>query len=139
MLCINYQHFISLALDSRISAFATATDSISVNLSFQQRPISQTLCGALQKEPNCKCLVLTVLIYGCLAAVTWCRCANVTKVHRVSLYVFVCTFRSQSRGTFRITRFISQYLRVEFSRRKTWNSIFCNIAKKKKISRDKAS
>ncbi|XP_020294940.1 uncharacterized protein LOC109860339 isoform X2 [Pseudomyrmex gracilis] len=46
----------------------------------EQRPISQTLCGALQKEPNCKCLVLTVLIYGCLAAVTWCRCANVTKI-----------------------------------------------------------
>ncbi|XP_046599691.1 transmembrane protein 151B-like isoform X1 [Neodiprion lecontei] len=46
----------------------------------QQRPIPQTLCGALQKEANCKCLVLSVLIYGCLAAVTWCRCANVTKV-----------------------------------------------------------
>ncbi|XP_015436296.1 PREDICTED: uncharacterized protein LOC107191712 [Dufourea novaeangliae] len=46
----------------------------------EQRPESQTLCGALQKEPNCKCLVLSVLIYGCLAAVTWCRCANVTKV-----------------------------------------------------------
>lgn len=46
----------------------------------EQRPVSQTICGALQKEPNCKCLVLSVLIYGCLAAVTWCRCANVTKV-----------------------------------------------------------
>ncbi|XP_015185224.1 PREDICTED: uncharacterized protein LOC107071063 [Polistes dominula] len=45
-----------------------------------QQPVSQTFCGALQKEPNCKCLVLSVLIYGCLAAVTWCRCANVTKV-----------------------------------------------------------
>ncbi|KAK1133352.1 hypothetical protein K0M31_011167 [Melipona bicolor] len=49
-------------------------------MSLQQRPVPQTLCGALQKEPNCKCLVLSVLIYGCLAAVTWCRCANVTKV-----------------------------------------------------------
>ncbi|RLU17160.1 hypothetical protein DMN91_011229 [Ooceraea biroi] len=46
----------------------------------EQRPVPQTLCSALQKEPNCKCLVLTVLIYGCLAAVTWCRCANVTKI-----------------------------------------------------------
>ncbi|XP_076620916.1 uncharacterized protein LOC143341711 isoform X1 [Colletes latitarsis] len=46
----------------------------------EQRPVSQTVCGVLQKEPNCKCLVLSVLIYGCLAAVTWCRCANVTKV-----------------------------------------------------------
>ncbi|XP_076683044.1 uncharacterized protein LOC143376493 isoform X2 [Andrena cerasifolii] len=46
----------------------------------EQRPESQSLCSALQKEPNCKCLVLSVLIYGCLAAVTWCRCANVTKI-----------------------------------------------------------
>ncbi|XP_043465649.1 uncharacterized protein LOC122500669 [Leptopilina heterotoma] len=46
----------------------------------EQKAVSQTLCGALQKEANCKCLVLSVLIYGCLAAVTWCRCANVTKV-----------------------------------------------------------
>ncbi|XP_023313503.1 uncharacterized protein LOC106649020 isoform X2 [Trichogramma pretiosum] len=46
----------------------------------EQKPVPQTLCGALQKEANCKCLVLSVLIYGCLAAVTWCRCANVTKI-----------------------------------------------------------
>ncbi|XP_066589240.1 transmembrane protein 151B-like [Prorops nasuta] len=46
----------------------------------EQRAVPQTFCGALQKEPNCKCLVLSVLIYGCLAAVTWCRCANVTKI-----------------------------------------------------------
>ncbi|XP_008207025.2 serine-rich adhesin for platelets [Nasonia vitripennis] len=46
----------------------------------EQKPLPQSLCGALQKEANCKCLVLSVLIYGCLAAVTWCRCANVTKI-----------------------------------------------------------
>ncbi|XP_014208374.1 transmembrane protein 151B-like [Copidosoma floridanum] len=46
----------------------------------EQKAVPQTLCGALQKEANCKCLVLSVLIYGCLAAVTWCRCANVTKI-----------------------------------------------------------
>ncbi|XP_058800218.1 mucin-19-like isoform X2 [Phymastichus coffea] len=46
----------------------------------EQKPVPQTLCGALQKEANCKCLVLSVLIYGCLAAVTWCRCANVPKI-----------------------------------------------------------
>ncbi|XP_017881645.1 uncharacterized protein LOC108625840 isoform X2 [Ceratina calcarata] len=51
-----------------------------MNRENEQRPVSQTFCGTLQKEPNCKCLVLSVLIYGCLAAVTWCRCANVTKV-----------------------------------------------------------
>ncbi|XP_039308240.1 uncharacterized protein LOC105193321 isoform X2 [Solenopsis invicta] len=51
-----------------------------MNRENEERPVPQTLCGALQKEPNCKCLVLTVLIYGCLAAVTWCRCANVTKI-----------------------------------------------------------
>ncbi|XP_053974994.1 uncharacterized protein LOC128874351 isoform X1 [Hylaeus volcanicus] len=46
----------------------------------EQRPVAQTVCGALQKEPNCKCLILSVLIYGCLAAVTWCKCANVAKI-----------------------------------------------------------
>ncbi|XP_043283853.1 uncharacterized protein [Venturia canescens] len=51
-----------------------------MNRENDERAVSQTLCGALQKEANCKCLVLSVLIYGCLAAVTWCRCANVTKV-----------------------------------------------------------
>lgn len=60
-------------------------------MSLQQRPVPQTLCGVLQKEPGCKCLVLSVLIYGCLAAVTWCRCANVTKVRH-----FLCITEIQS-------------------------------------------
>ncbi|KAL0124166.1 hypothetical protein PUN28_006177 [Cardiocondyla obscurior] len=51
-----------------------------MNRENEERPVPQTLCGVLQKEPNCKCLVLTVLIYGCLAAITWCRCTNVTKI-----------------------------------------------------------
>ncbi|XP_046382279.1 transmembrane protein 151A-like [Ischnura elegans] len=45
-----------------------------------QRPIQQTLWATLQKEANWKCLVLTLLIYGCLGAVTWCRLTEVTKV-----------------------------------------------------------
>ncbi|XP_071441621.1 transmembrane protein 151A-like [Hetaerina americana] len=46
----------------------------------EQRPIQQTLWATLQKEANWKCLVLTLLIYGCLGAVTWCRLTEVTKV-----------------------------------------------------------
>ncbi|XP_014485203.1 PREDICTED: uncharacterized protein LOC106749847 isoform X2 [Dinoponera quadriceps] len=51
-----------------------------MNRENEERPIAQTLCGALQREPNCKCLLLSLLIYICIAAVTWCRCTNVTKL-----------------------------------------------------------
>nr|CAD7461056.1 unnamed protein product [Timema tahoe] len=46
----------------------------------EQRPIQQSLCRTLQREASWKCLILTLLIYGCLGAVTWCRMAEVTKV-----------------------------------------------------------
>ncbi|XP_068085686.1 transmembrane protein 151B-like [Anabrus simplex] len=46
----------------------------------KQRPVQQTLCGTLQRDTNWKCLILTLLIYGCLGAVTWCRLTEVTKV-----------------------------------------------------------
>ncbi|XP_034237816.1 transmembrane protein 151B-like, partial [Thrips palmi] len=59
---------------------------------------------ALRREANLKCLMLTLLILGCCAAVTWCRLAEVTRVmlprHRLSssgtpceagyLYIPVC-------------------------------------------------
>ncbi|KAF4523356.1 hypothetical protein B566_EDAN005510 [Ephemera danica] len=44
-----------------------------------QRPVQQTIWGTLQRETNWKCLILTLLIYGCLGAVTWCRLTEVTK------------------------------------------------------------
>ncbi|RZF37705.1 hypothetical protein LSTR_LSTR003116 [Laodelphax striatellus] len=46
----------------------------------EQYPIEQTICGTLQKENNWKCFILTTLILGCLAAVSWCRFTHVTKV-----------------------------------------------------------
>ncbi|XP_018897105.2 transmembrane protein 151B [Bemisia tabaci] len=42
-------------------------------------PAEQTLCGALLRETNWKCFILTSLIIGCLGAVTWCRVSHVTK------------------------------------------------------------
>ncbi|KAJ4442127.1 hypothetical protein ANN_11993, partial [Periplaneta americana] len=44
------------------------------------RPVQQTVCGAVLRDSNWKCLILTLLIYGCLGAVTWCRLTEVSKV-----------------------------------------------------------
>ncbi|XP_049769034.1 transmembrane protein 151B-like [Schistocerca cancellata] len=46
----------------------------------QQRPEQQGVLCALQRDASWKCLALTLLICGCLGAVTWCRLAEVTKV-----------------------------------------------------------
>ncbi|XP_075233633.1 transmembrane protein 151B-like [Lycorma delicatula] len=46
----------------------------------EQYPVEQTVCGTLQRENNWKCFILTALIFGCLAAVSWCRFTQVTKV-----------------------------------------------------------
>ncbi|XP_049943403.1 transmembrane protein 151B-like [Schistocerca serialis cubense] len=45
-----------------------------------QRPEQQGVLCALQRDASWKCLALTLLICGCLGAVTWCRLAEVTKV-----------------------------------------------------------
>jgi hypothetical protein len=45
-----------------------------------KRPVQQTVCGAVLQDSNWKCLILSLLIYGCLGAVTWCRLTEVSKV-----------------------------------------------------------
>lgn len=61
---------------------------------FQQRPVQQTIWGTLQRETNWKCLILTLLIYGCLGAVTWCRLTEVTKtIINFQLYPITTTRR----------------------------------------------
>ncbi|KAL3873641.1 hypothetical protein ACJMK2_036736 [Sinanodonta woodiana] len=47
---------------------------------FIQQPIKQTLCMSLRRDAHWKCLVLTLLVYGCLAAICWCRLDVVTTV-----------------------------------------------------------
>ena len=57
---------------------------IHVNMSkfllFQQRPLKHCLCVSLRRDAHWKCLILTLLICGCLIAIAWCRLTVVTKV-----------------------------------------------------------
>ncbi|XP_064621175.1 uncharacterized protein LOC135484041 isoform X2 [Lineus longissimus] len=46
----------------------------------EQRPVKQSFCGSLRRDTHWKCLILTCLIYGCLAAISWCRLSRITKV-----------------------------------------------------------
>ena len=47
---------------------------------FQQRPVKQSFCRSLRRDFHWKCFILTLLIMGCLAAITWCRLSVITKV-----------------------------------------------------------
>ncbi|GFO04848.1 transmembrane protein 151b [Plakobranchus ocellatus] len=38
-----------------------------------QAPVRQSLCGSLRRDGHWKCLCLTLLISGCLAAISWCH------------------------------------------------------------------
>ncbi|KAI8505339.1 hypothetical protein Bbelb_165280 [Branchiostoma belcheri] len=44
-----------------------------------QYPIKQSLAQSLCRDTHWKCLILTILIYGCLTAVAWCQLTVVTK------------------------------------------------------------
>lgn len=46
----------------------------------QLEPIRQSFCGSLKRDAHWKCLILTVLICGCLIAIVWCRLATITTV-----------------------------------------------------------
>ncbi|CAL1272948.1 unnamed protein product, partial [Larinioides sclopetarius] len=58
----------------------------------QQRPEKQSLCKSLRRDAHIKCLVLTLLIIGCLAALVWCQCARVTRLV-VNFHSFPITTR----------------------------------------------
>ncbi|XP_038643275.1 transmembrane protein 151B-like [Scyliorhinus canicula] len=47
---------------------------------WQQRPLKQSLSGSLCRESHWKCLVLTLLMYGCFGVVTWCHLSKVTRL-----------------------------------------------------------
>ncbi|KAL8568288.1 hypothetical protein ACOMHN_040861 [Nucella lapillus] len=44
-----------------------------------QRPIKQSFFGSLRRDAHWKCLILTLLIIGCLSAIAWCRLAVLKK------------------------------------------------------------
>ncbi|GFQ81781.1 transmembrane protein 151B [Trichonephila clavata] len=57
-----------------------------------QRPQKQSLCSSLRRDAHIKCLVLTLLIVGCLSALVWCQCARVTRLV-VNFHSFPITTR----------------------------------------------
>nr|XP_005998171.1 PREDICTED: transmembrane protein 151B-like [Latimeria chalumnae] len=55
----------------------TNADSASL---LQQRPLKQSLSGSLCRESHWKCLVLTLLMYGCFGVVGWCHLFKVSRL-----------------------------------------------------------
>ncbi|XP_060616750.2 transmembrane protein 151B-like isoform X1 [Anolis sagrei] len=46
----------------------------------EQRPVKQSLSSSMCRESHWKCLLLSILMYVCLGAVTWCQLTKVTKL-----------------------------------------------------------
>uniref|UniRef100_H2ZYS8 Si:dkey-13p1.4 n=1 Tax=Latimeria chalumnae TaxID=7897 RepID=H2ZYS8_LATCH len=46
----------------------------------KQHPVQQSLSTSICRESHWKCLLLSLLMYGCLAAVAWCQLTSVTKL-----------------------------------------------------------
>ncbi|XP_026514937.1 transmembrane protein 151B, partial [Terrapene carolina triunguis] len=55
----------------------------------EQRPLKQSLSSSLWRESHWRCLLLTLLMYGCFGAVAWCHLSTVTRL----------AFDGASRGT----------------------------------------
>ncbi|CDQ78140.1 unnamed protein product [Oncorhynchus mykiss] len=54
--------------------------------SVQQRPLKQSLSKSLCRESHWKCLILSLLMYGCVGAMTWCHVTKVTRLSFDSAY-----------------------------------------------------
>ena len=65
-------------------------------LSLQQQPIKQSFCRSLRRDTHWKCLILTVLISGCLTAIAWCRMSTVTHVVVNNFYEMPVTRTSRA-------------------------------------------
>ncbi|XP_004624464.1 transmembrane protein 151B [Octodon degus] len=52
----------------------------------QQRPIQPSFTKSLCRESHWKCLLLSLLMYGCLGAVAWCHVTTVTRLTFSSAY-----------------------------------------------------
>ncbi|XP_076836469.1 transmembrane protein 151A [Brachyhypopomus gauderio] len=44
----------------------------------EQRPLKQSLSGSLCRESHWKCLLLTLLMYGCFGTLAWCSLYHIT-------------------------------------------------------------
>ncbi|KAL2082732.1 hypothetical protein ACEWY4_022550 [Coilia grayii] len=52
----------------------------------QQQPVKQSLSKSLCRESHWKCLVLSLLMYSCVGAMTWCQVTKVTRLSFDSAY-----------------------------------------------------
>nr|XP_046269071.1 transmembrane protein 151B [Scatophagus argus] len=46
----------------------------------EQRPVQQSLGACVCRESHWRCLLLSLLMYGCLGVVAWCQLTQVTKI-----------------------------------------------------------
>ncbi|XP_058881314.1 transmembrane protein 151B-like [Acipenser ruthenus] len=46
----------------------------------EQRPLKQSLSKSLCRETHWKCFLLSLLMYGCMGAMTWCHVTTVTRL-----------------------------------------------------------
>ncbi|KAJ7988018.1 hypothetical protein DPEC_G00319280 [Dallia pectoralis] len=52
----------------------------------EQRPLKQSLTKSLCRESHWKCLLLSLLLYGCVGAMAWCHVTKVTRLSFDSAY-----------------------------------------------------
>nr|XP_057946976.1 transmembrane protein 151B [Doryrhamphus excisus] len=47
----------------------------------EQRPVKQSLGACVCRESHWRCLLLSLLMYSCLGAISWCQVSRVTKIN----------------------------------------------------------
>lgn len=77
---------LALAYCLSIPVFIIASVPGPVSSSEQQRPIQPSFTKSLCRESHWKCLLLSLLMYGCLGAVAWCHVTTVTRLTFSSAY-----------------------------------------------------
>ncbi|XP_062892633.1 transmembrane protein 151B-like isoform X2 [Mobula hypostoma] len=63
-----------------MQSLSAAEDDSPTRESREERPLKQSLSSCLCRESHWKCLVLTLLMYGCFGVVTWCHLSTVTRL-----------------------------------------------------------
>ncbi|XP_077477597.1 transmembrane protein 151B [Stigmatopora argus] len=60
----------------------------------EQRPFKQSLSACVCRETHWRCLLLSLLMYSCLGAVSWCQLSRVTEISLNSALTFTASFAS---------------------------------------------
>ncbi|XP_056447180.1 transmembrane protein 151B [Gadus chalcogrammus] len=53
---------------------------VNIEVPEEQHPVKQSLGACVCRESHWRCLLLSLLMYGCLGAVAWCQLARITKI-----------------------------------------------------------